>query len=324
MEGPRPNVYVVNINPEKWEECLKDHRFGISVGGFHPKFSRGDIFLVRRTGKDYGVMGIWLFKEEKFVPKQDSGSWDGSDHNWQQWCDPIVDFKTHVSEEFIGKTRFSSKIQMAAARLVGSIVIICGPEVTSYLGMILREKVEECSAMVVYQGQRKRIADILLEILGCHRKLGYYRNNAAKPERSSPRTRRGTIEAEIINFRGMVYAPLNKTGVVLLFSKVMDDLGVIYVSSPPGGFDMIGRVSTERGLEFKHFEFEYKSSHLKGHSYSSSLVDYLVCWEHDWKGYPRELEVWELRTMIRNLPAEFPIGLESDNISLPSPHLLIQ
>jgi hypothetical protein len=322
MEGSRPNVFVININPGKWEECLKDHRFGIRVDARHPKFSKGDIFLVRRTGKDYGVMGIWLFKEERFVAKQDGVSRDGSDHSWQQWFDPIVDFKTHVSEEFIGETKFSSKIQMAAARLVGSIVLIYGPEVTRYLEMILKEKVEECSAMVVYQGQRKRIADILLEVLGYYRNLGYYRE--AKPERSSPRTRKGAIEAEIINFRGMVYAPLNKTGVVLLFSKVMDDLGVIYVSSPPGGFDMVGRVGTERGIEFKHFEFEYKSSHFRAHSYNSSLVDYLVCWEHDWKDCPRDLEVWELRELIKNLPAEFPIGLESDSYSLPSPHLLIQ
>ena len=117
----------------------------------------------------------------------------------------------------------------------------------------------------------------------------------------------------------MVYAPLNKTGVVLLFSKVMDDLGVIYVSSPPGGLDMVGRISTERGLEFKHFEFEYKSSHFRAHSYNSSLVDYLVCWEHDWKGCPRDIEVWELREMIKNLPAEFPGDWSRANHLLPSP-----
>ena len=312
MEGSRPNVFVINIHPENWEECLKDHRFGMSVDGRHPKFSKGDIFLVRRTGKDYGVMGIWLFQEERFATKQDGVYWDGSDHSWQQWFDPIVDFNTPVSEEFIGKTKFSSKIQMAIARLVGPVAVIYGPEVTRYLGMILREKVEECSAMVVYQGQSQRIADILLGILGYYRDLEYHRNNGAKPERFSPRARRGTIEAEIINFRGMVYAPLNEAGVVLLFSKIMDDLGVIYVSSPPGGFDMVGRVGTEQGLEFKHLVFEYKSSNFRAHSHTASLVDYLVCWEHDWKGCPGDLEVWELRTMIKNLPAEFPRELESD------------
>jgi len=311
MEGSRPSVFVLNINPNKWEECLKDHRFGIGVGGRHPKFSKGDIFLVRRTGKDYGVMGIWLFKEEKFVTKQDGVSWDGSDYSWQQWFDPIVDFKAQVSEEFIGKTKFSSKIQMAAARLIGSVAVIYEPEIARYLGMILREKAEDCSAMVVYKGQSKRIADILLEILEYYRNLGRYLNNEAKPERLSPRAKLGTIEAEIINFRGMVYAPLNEAGVVLLFSKIMDDLGVIYVSSPPRGFDMVGRISTERGLEFKHFEFEYKSSNFRARGHGS-LVDYLVCWEHDWKDCPKDIEVWELREIIKNLPAEFPKELESD------------
>jgi hypothetical protein len=312
MEVSRPNVFVLNINPEKWEECLKDHRFGISVNGRHPKFSKGDIFLVRRTGKDYGVTGIWSLKEERFVPKQDGIPGGSSDYIWQQCFDPIVDFEAHVSEEFIGETKFSSKIQMAAARLIGSVAIIHESEIARYLGMILREKTDECSAMVDYQGQRQRIADILLKILEYYRDLGRYRNNEAKPDRLSPRARRGTIEAEIINFRGMVYAPLNKIGVMLLFSKIMDDLGVIYVSSPPGGFDMVGRVSTERGLEFKHFEFEYKSSHFKVQAHSFLLVDYLVCWEHDWKGCPRELEVWDLKEIIRNLPAEFPRALESD------------
>jgi hypothetical protein len=312
MEVSRPNVFVLNINPEKWEECLKDHRFGISVNGRHPKFSKGDIFLVRRTGKDYGVTGIWSLKEERFVPKQDGIPGGSSDYIWQQCFDPIVDFEAHVSEEFIGETKFSSKIQMAAARLVGSVAVINESEIARYLGMILREKTDECSAMVDYQGQRQRIADILLKILEYYRDLGRYRNNEAKPDRLSPRARRGTIEAEIINFRGMVYAPLNKIGVMLLFSKIMDDLGVIYVSSPPGGFDMVGRVSTERGLEFKHFEFEYKSSHFKVQAHSFLLVDYLVCWEHDWKGCPRELEVWELKEIIKNLPAEFPGRLESD------------
>jgi hypothetical protein len=312
MEVSRPNVFVLNINPEKWEECLKDHRFGISVNGRHPKFNKGDIFLVRRTGKDYGVTGIWSLKEERFVPKQDGVPGGSSDYIWQQCFDPIVDFEAHVSEEFIGETKFSSKIQMAAARLVGSVAIIHESEIARYLGMILREKTDECSAMVDYQGQSQRIADILLKILEYYRDLGRYRNNEAKPDRLSPRARRGTIEAEIINFRGMVYAPLNKIGVVLLFSKIMDDLGVIYVSSPPGGFDMVGRVSTERGLEFKHLEFEYKSSHFKVQAHSFLLVDYLVCWEHDWKGCPRELEVWELKEIIKNLPAEFPGRLESD------------
>jgi hypothetical protein len=306
MERSKPNVFVININPDNWEECLKDHRFGIRVDARHPKFNKGDIFLVRRTGKDYGVMGIWLFKEEKYVTTQDEVPWEDSDYRWQQWFDPIVDFNTPMSEEFTGKTKFSTKIQMAAARLIGSVAIIYEPEIARYLEAVLKEKAEECSAMVVYQGQTRKISDILQEI------LGYYRKKQAKPEPPPEKAKRGIIAGEVINFRGMVYAPLNEAGVVLLFSKVMDDLGVIYESSPTKGFDMVGRVRTKLGLELKHFEFEYQSSNFKTHGHDSSLVDYLVCWEHNWKGCPKDLEVWELREIIKDLPAEFPKELESD------------
>jgi len=308
MEKSKPNVFVMNINPENWEDCLKDHRFGIRVDARHPKFNKGDIFLVRRTGKDYGVMGIWVFKEEKPVTTQDEVPWEDSDYGWQQWFDPIVDFKTPVSEEFIGKTKFSSKIQISVARLIGSVAIIYEPEIKRYLETILNEKAEECSAMVVYQGQTRRISDALQEI------LGYYRKQETKPELPPEKAKRGMIVGEVINFRGMVYAPLNEAGVVLLFSKVMDDLGVIYESSPTRDFDMVGRVRTKLGLELKHFEFEYQSSNFKTHGHDPSLVDYLVCWEHDWKGKgcPEDLEVWELKEIIKDLPAEFPKELESD------------
>lgn len=92
---------------------------------------------------------------------------------------------------------------------------------------------------------------------------------------------------EPINFRGMIYAPLNDAGVVLLFSKVMDDLGIIYESSPPSGFDMVGRQRTDKGYQRKHIEFEYKSTNFKLHGHGPSQVDYIVCWEHDWIDSPQ-------------------------------------
>lgn len=306
MEYSKPNVFIINIHPENWEDCLKDHRFGIRVDARRPQFNKGDIFLVRRTGKDYGVMGIWVFEEEKYVTTQDEVPWEDSDYRWQQWFEPIVDFQSPVSEEFIGKTKFSSKIQMAAARLIGSVATIYEPEIVRYFEMILAEKTEECSTMVGYQGKTLKIADILQKI------LGHYYKKEAKPEPLPEKAKRGMIAGEVINFRGMVYAPLNEAGVVLLFSKVMGDLGVIYESSPTKGFDMVGRVKTEQGLELKHFEFEYQSSNFKSHGHDPSLVDYLVCWEHDWIHCPKDLVVWELREIIKDLPAEFSKGLESD------------
>ena len=68
---------------------------------------------------------------------------------------------------------------------------------------------------------------------------------------------------------------------------------------------MVGRIQTDRGYELKHFEFEYQSSNFKQHKHDPALVDYIVCWEHDWEGCPRDIEVIELRELIKDLPAQF-------------------
>jgi len=31
MVDRKPNVFVINIHPDNWDECLKGHRLGISV-----------------------------------------------------------------------------------------------------------------------------------------------------------------------------------------------------------------------------------------------------------------------------------------------------
>ncbi|MCC6018798.1 MAG: hypothetical protein LM601_07195 [Candidatus Verstraetearchaeota archaeon] len=107
------------------------------------------------------------------------------------------------------------------------------------------------------------------------------------------------ITGEPINFRGMVYAPLNEAGVILLFARVMDDLGIIYESSPPGFPDMVGRRKVGNAWQRVRIEFEYKSSNFKQHGHDPSKCDIIVCWEHDWPECP--LEVIELRDIIRKL-----------------------
>ena len=257
------------------------------------------MFLVRRTGIEYGVTGIWLFSGEEDITDSHKVPWFDAEYTLLLSFEPLVDFQTPISEEFSGVSKFSEKTQISAMRIVGSVVQLADAEVTKYLELILTEKSRECLTEVVYQGTRVKVSDVLNKLLTSYQKKGKMVISPPKKER------RGTISGEPINFRGMVYAPLNEAGVVLLFSKVMDDLGIVYESSPISGFDMVGRIKTQQGFELKHFEFEYRSSNFKTHGHDASMVDYLVCWEHDWTNCPEELEVWELKQIIKNLPAQF-------------------
>lgn len=109
-----------------------------------------------------------------------------------------------------------------------------------------------------------------------------------------------SIVGDLINFRGLVYNPINENGVIFLFGKVMDDLNMYIEEIKPGFPDCIGRRFTGKGWEKVNIEFEYKSSNFQAHNHDSSKCDIIVCWEHDWGDCP--LEVLELKEIIKTLP----------------------
>ena len=45
-------------------------------------------------------------------------------------------------------------------------------------------------------------------------------------------------------------------------------------------------------------EFEYESRNFLRHLHDPSQCDIIVCWKHNWKGCPGEIEVIELGTVI--------------------------
>ncbi len=109
-----------------------------------------------------------------------------------------------------------------------------------------------------------------------------------------------SIVGDLINFRGLVYSPLNENGVIFLFGKVIEDLNMYIEEIKPGFPDCLGRRFTGKGWELVSIEFEYKSSNFKDHKHDPSKCDLIVCWEHDWVDCP--LEVIELREEIKGLP----------------------
>ncbi len=111
-----------------------------------------------------------------------------------------------------------------------------------------------------------------------------------------------SVVGDLINFRGLVYSPVNENGVIFIFGKVIEDLNM-YIEEIKTGFpDCVGRRFTGRGWEKVYIEFEYKSSHFKDHGHDPKKCDLIVCWEHDWPECP--VEVRELREEIKTLPNE--------------------
>ena len=109
-----------------------------------------------------------------------------------------------------------------------------------------------------------------------------------------------SVVGDLIDFRGLVYSPVNENGVIFIFGKVAEDLNM-YIEEIKAGFpDCVGRRFTGRGWEKIYIEFEYKSSHFKEHGHDSKECDVIVCWENDWPECP--IEVIELREVIKTLP----------------------
>jgi hypothetical protein len=113
-----------------------------------------------------------------------------------------------------------------------------------------------------------------------------------------------SVVGDLINFRGLVYAPLNENGVILLFGKVMHDLNMYIEEIKPGFPDCIARRFVGKGWERVSIEFEYTSSNFKAHGHDPEQCDIVVCWEHDWSNCP--LEVIELKSEIQTLE-NYPI-----------------
>ncbi len=108
-----------------------------------------------------------------------------------------------------------------------------------------------------------------------------------------------TAYGSVLNFRGLLHAPVNEQGVVFLFGMVCLDLGFIVEAVQTGYPDCIAkrRVKGKKDIwERVRIEFEYRSSNF---NHKPDGCDLIVCWEHDWPGCPNE--VLELKTAIKSL-----------------------
>lgn len=122
---------------------------------------------------------------------------------------------------------------------------------------------------------------------------------------------RKTVVGNLINFRGLVYAPINEQGVVFLFGKIAHEFGMYVELIRTGYPDCIAKryIGRDRWEEIK-IEFEFKSSDFHKHKHTPpEATDMIVCWEHDWQDCPKSIEVLELKneiTKLENINVEAP------------------
>lgn len=110
-----------------------------------------------------------------------------------------------------------------------------------------------------------------------------------------------SIVGGLINFRGLVYSPVNEQGVVFLFGRILEDLNMYIEEVRTKYPDCVARRYTGKGWERVYIEFEFKSSDFQKHEHDKNECNIIVCWEHDWHECP--LEVIELKSLIKELPS---------------------
>ncbi len=123
----------------------------------------------------------------------------------------------------------------------------------------------------------------------------------APPRQGLPR-RRFQV-GELIDFRGLRFAPVNALGVAYLFGIVSRELGFLIEAIGTGYPSCEGkrRVDPE-GQRWEHLliSLEYRSSDFRDQHRALEECDLVVCWIHDWKDCP--IEVLELKIPLGYLP----------------------
>jgi len=105
-----------------------------------------------------------------------------------------------------------------------------------------------------------------------------------------------------MNFRGLIYEPINEQGVIFLFAKISEEIGFNIEALRSGypdceGTRLIDKSKNKWGPVL--IEFEYNSKSFLDHGHDPEKCDVIVCWTNDWPECP--LEVIELKEIVKIL-----------------------
>jgi hypothetical protein len=79
-------------------------------------------------------------------------------------------------------------------------------------------------------------------------------------------------------------------------------LGFVIESMQAAFPDCEAKIEVEPG-RWQHFriEFEYESRNFRDHRHDPDKCDLIVCWRHNWKDCPPNLQVLELSQVVRQM-----------------------
>lgn len=115
-----------------------------------------------------------------------------------------------------------------------------------------------------------------------------------------------SIVGELVGKRGIVYAPVNRAGVLLIFSRLLDEFEMLVEETAEDCRFIIARRKVDTGQpgpsrwERVKIALAYESSEIQNDDKTDTEIDgsadLLICWQHNWADCP--LETFELRSLF--------------------------
>jgi hypothetical protein len=105
-----------------------------------------------------------------------------------------------------------------------------------------------------------------------------------------------------LSLPGLGHEPANEAGVVFVFGMMAHRLGFRVLALQSGFPDCEAMREVQPGKwQRVRIEFEFLSRNFKEHGHDPDQCDVIVCWRHNWVECPENLEVLELRRVVRGL-----------------------
>jgi hypothetical protein len=102
-----------------------------------------------------------------------------------------------------------------------------------------------------------------------------------------------------IDLPGLAHEPGNELGVVFVFGAVAHKLGFRVLTFRQGFPDCEAMREMRKGIwQRVRIEFEYESRNFQKHGHRRDGCDVIVCWRHNWKNAPANLQIVELCRLI--------------------------